>query len=64
MAAVGKLPSLDRAQIRHTFERRFTAKRMAEDYLLVYQRLIAIQRPLNRVGLRDLRAHGLSGGKG
>jgi glycosyltransferase involved in cell wall biosynthesis len=49
VAAVGKLPSLNRAQIRHTFERRFTAKRMAEDYLRAYQRLIALRHPLKRV---------------
>jgi glycosyltransferase involved in cell wall biosynthesis len=49
VAAVGNLRSLDRTQIRHTFERRFTAKRMAEDYLGAYQRLIALRRPLKRV---------------
>jgi glycosyltransferase involved in cell wall biosynthesis len=49
VAAVAKLCSLDRAQIRHTFERRFTAKRMAEDYVRAYQRLIALRRPLKRV---------------
>jgi hypothetical protein len=31
---------LDRRRIRDTFERRFTARRMAEDYVAHYERLI------------------------
>jgi glycosyltransferase involved in cell wall biosynthesis len=38
-AAVARLRSLDRARIRHTFEERFTARRMAEEYLALYHRL-------------------------
>ncbi|HEV7719043.1 MAG TPA: glycosyltransferase family 4 protein [Arsenicitalea sp.] len=38
--AVGKLDRLDRAAIRKTFERRFTAERMAADYVKVYRELI------------------------
>ena len=45
-AAARQLHSLDRSRIRRTFEERFTGRRMAEDYLKVYRRLIARQRPL------------------
>ncbi len=45
-AAARRLHSLDRARIRRVFEERFTARRMAEDYLKLYRRLIARQRPL------------------
>jgi len=37
---------LDRARVRRVFEQRFTARRMAEDYLNVYRRLIARDEPL------------------
>ncbi len=47
-AAVRRLDQLDRARIRHVFEKRFTARRMAEEYLGVYRRLIARERPLRR----------------
>lgn len=38
--AVQRLDKLDRRQIRARFEQRFTAKRMAQDYLLHYQTLV------------------------
>ena len=38
--AVRNLGSLSRTAIRRRFEERFTARRMAEEYLKVYQRLI------------------------
>jgi hypothetical protein len=38
--AVGRLPQLCRSEIRNEFERRFTARRMAEEYVSIYQRLI------------------------
>jgi len=41
VAAVAKLHTLDRARIRRVFEERFTARRMATDYLHIYRRLIA-----------------------
>lgn len=40
-AAVGRLGSIDRGACRRTFEQRFTARRMALDYVEVYERLIA-----------------------
>jgi len=39
VAAVGRISELDRAAVRRTFERRFTARRMALDYLDVYEKL-------------------------
>jgi len=39
VAAVARLQTLDRAAIRHRFEQRWTARRMAEDYLSLYRRL-------------------------
>ena len=39
--AAAQIDQLDRARIRDVFEQRFTAKRMAEDYVRLYHRLIA-----------------------
>jgi len=48
VAAIDNLDRLDRRQVRQQFERRFTSWRMAQDYLDVYQELIADSRPLLR----------------
>ena len=51
IAAVGRLGELDRATVRRTFETRFTARRMAEDYVGVYEQLMFAARPkLRAVG--------------
>ena len=47
--AVRRLHGLDRARIRRVFEERFTARRMANDYLNVYRRVIARIQPLKAV---------------
>jgi glycosyltransferase involved in cell wall biosynthesis len=39
VAAVGKVHTLDRARVRATFDRRFTSRRMAEDYVDLYETL-------------------------
>jgi glycosyltransferase involved in cell wall biosynthesis len=39
VAAVPRLAALSRVAVRQCFERRFTARRMADDYLSLYQRL-------------------------
>jgi glycosyltransferase involved in cell wall biosynthesis len=39
LAAIGRLGSIDRRRVRAEFERRFTARRMAQDYLRAYQSL-------------------------
>lgn len=44
VAAVGKLSSVDRHACRREFETRFSAGRMADDYLAVYQRLLSSER--------------------
>nr|WP_294507284.1 glycosyltransferase family 4 protein [uncultured Rhodopila sp.] len=37
--ALGKVDTLDRAKVRATFDRRFTSRRMAEDYVDLYETL-------------------------
>jgi len=39
--AVARIGELDRAQCRRAFDARFTAARMADDYLRVYERIVA-----------------------
>jgi glycosyltransferase involved in cell wall biosynthesis len=41
VAIMPRLLSLDRAAVRQCFERRFTSRRMANDYVAVYEQLIA-----------------------
>jgi glycosyltransferase involved in cell wall biosynthesis len=45
VAAVARLPALSRPAIRKQFEARFTARRMALDYLAVYRSLTEAARP-------------------
>jgi glycosyltransferase involved in cell wall biosynthesis len=49
VAAVGKLHTIDRARVRATFDRRFTARRMAEDYVDLYEELAQPARYLHAV---------------
>jgi glycosyltransferase involved in cell wall biosynthesis len=49
VAAVRRLHRLSRAAVRRCFEQRFTAERMAEDYLALYRRLAVRTRPALRV---------------
>jgi glycosyltransferase involved in cell wall biosynthesis len=41
VAAVRRVADLDRAKVRAAFERRFTAERMARDYVALYRQLLA-----------------------
>jgi glycosyltransferase involved in cell wall biosynthesis len=41
VAAVGRIETLERAQVRAAFERRFTVERMTRDYARIYQALFA-----------------------
>ncbi|MGH8728855.1 MAG: glycosyltransferase family 4 protein [Burkholderiales bacterium] len=50
IGAVAKIHALDRARIRQEFEKRFTARRMAGDYLSVYEGLIRARKPAAAVG--------------
>jgi glycosyltransferase involved in cell wall biosynthesis len=45
IAAVDRLGELDRTLVRRQFELRFTARRMAEDYLDLYEELCMPQAP-------------------
>jgi glycosyltransferase involved in cell wall biosynthesis len=45
VGAVERLPSLSREKVRRRFEERFTASRMAKDYLKHYRSLIARETP-------------------
>ena len=47
VAAVGRVHTLDRARVRATFDRRFTSRRMAEDYVDVYEELAQPARQLH-----------------
>jgi len=67
--AIAMLPqvmALDRKKVRHRFEQRFSATRMAKDYLKVYRSLLSsphtepeeaasVRQLQNRVGTNDLR---------
>jgi glycosyltransferase involved in cell wall biosynthesis len=48
VAAVSRLGQLSRTRVRERFEQRFTARRMAEDYLAVYRGLAAENRSVLR----------------
>jgi glycosyltransferase involved in cell wall biosynthesis len=48
VAAIGRLGELDRAKVRQQFDRRFTARRMAQDYLDLYGELRQPARPMLR----------------
>ncbi len=58
VAAVNRVDQLSRGQIRSRFEDRFTARRMAEDYIAVYRELIAAAEPLSRLVARSKAIRG------
>lgn len=43
VTAVGRISDLDRVKVRAEFEHRFTAERMAHDYVDIYRRLLSAQ---------------------
>jgi hypothetical protein len=47
VAACARVDALDRAAVRRRFEQRWTSRRMADDYVALYDRLIrdAASRP-------------------
>ena len=56
VAAVARLSEIDRAAVRKRFETRFTARRMALDYLTAYRSLIQAARPrIKLVGGASMR---------
>jgi glycosyltransferase involved in cell wall biosynthesis len=46
IAAVRRIPELSRKRCREVFEQRFTANRMAKDYVRIYRRLIEHKKQL------------------
>jgi glycosyltransferase involved in cell wall biosynthesis len=48
--AIGRLDELDRRRVRRRFEERFTSRRMAKEYLRVYEATIRLRRNTPRVG--------------
>ena len=63
--AVSLVGKLNRRQIRRTFERRFTARRMADDYLDLYRQLvsssISTKKPVVPVGIEPVLSGMTSG---
>ncbi len=53
--AVEKIPSVSRRRCREVFEKRFTASRMAQDYLSVYQQLIEEKKKPDRIVQEELQ---------
>ena len=51
VAATHRLSRLSRSAIRRRFEERFTARRMAREYLVVYRRLIEFEALRSRVAV-------------
>ena len=49
-AAIANLDRIDRASVRRRFEERWTARRMADDYLSLYRRLARVRPQLRAVG--------------
>ena len=49
VSAVSRLDRLSPSAIRARFEQRFTARRMAEDYVALYRRMAVKSRPALRV---------------
>jgi glycosyltransferase involved in cell wall biosynthesis len=56
IAAVSRLSTLSRTRVRARFDERFTARRMADDYLRCYRALGAAERPVLRV-IREVGRH-------
>jgi glycosyltransferase involved in cell wall biosynthesis len=60
LEALGKIPSFDRGRCRRVFEERFSATRMAHDYLSVYRRVIKDSADHNaRIALAALNSDAL-----
>jgi glycosyltransferase involved in cell wall biosynthesis len=56
MGVIDRVHHLDRKTIRARFEKRFTARRMAEEYLAVYRSLSEVKRPRLRVAGHETSA--------
>jgi glycosyltransferase involved in cell wall biosynthesis len=56
IAALPRVITLDRKKVRKRFEQRFSANRMANDYVNVYRQLLAASQRIGSNG-RDTRQH-------
>jgi glycosyltransferase involved in cell wall biosynthesis len=59
-AALSRIASLDRRRVREAFERRFTNRRMTEDYLRIYQKMAAESERDDRSRSRGPKMTGLN----
>ena len=55
VAAVGRLPLIQRQDCRNSFEARFTVERMVQDYLALYERMAEAAQPMAPVNGRSSR---------
>ena len=62
IAAVGRLHELDRRSIRAAFEKRFTARRMAEDYVSHYRELTRHTPRIDKVAAHPITSATLATG--
>jgi glycosyltransferase involved in cell wall biosynthesis len=62
VTAVRRIGDLDRVKVRAEFERRFTAERMAYDYISIYRQLLVAHRQLARTTRLNGRQSTLAGG--
>ena len=51
--AIGRAANLDRAKVRAEFERRFSAERMARDYVDIYRTLLSSRSRPARLGVSN-----------
>ena len=58
VTAVRRIVGLDRAKVRTAFERRFTAERMARDYLEIYRKLLSVRSRVEQVRMLTGRNEG------
>ena len=54
--AISRAVKLDRRNVRRRFEERFTARRMAEDYVRIYENTMKAGRRRPENGIGELRA--------
>jgi glycosyltransferase involved in cell wall biosynthesis len=59
LRAIKRLPELDRRRVRAAFERRFTSRRMAEDYLRLYQALSDLETGPSNFSAQRIRTDAL-----
>jgi glycosyl transferase family 1 len=64
VAALPGILSYDRRVVRQRFEERFTAARMAKDYVSTYRQLLRMRRSNDQRRSPWQRRHGLNGGNG